>query len=45
MCSSDLALLDPQPKHLAAAQVEDLLRIGLILALVIGATLKAVGVL
>ncbi len=39
------ALLDPQPKHLAAAQVEDLLRIGLILALVIGATLKAVGVL
>ncbi|MBG0787229.1 MAG: hypothetical protein H0S79_19220 [Anaerolineaceae bacterium] len=39
------ALLDPQPKNLAGAQAEDWLRIGLILALVIGATLKAVGVL
>jgi hypothetical protein len=39
------ALFNPQPNNLAAAQAEDLLRIGLILALVVGATLKAVGVL
>lgn len=39
------ALFRPQAKNLASVQAEDLLRIGLILALVIGATLKAVGVL
>lgn len=39
------ALFNPQPENLAAVQVEDLLRVGLILALVVGATLKAVGVL
>ena len=39
------ALLDPTPQAHAAALTEDLLRVGVILALVIGATLKAVGVL
>jgi hypothetical protein len=38
-------LLDPTPQAQAAALTEDLLRVGVILALVIGATLKAVGVL
>ena len=39
------ALLDPSPQAQAAALTEDLLRVGVILALVIGAALKAVGVL
>lgn len=39
------ALFDPTPQAKAAALAEDLLRVGVILALVIGVTLKAVGVL
>jgi hypothetical protein len=39
------ALLNPTPRAKAAVLTADLLRVGVILALVIGATLKAVGVL